>query len=624
MKKAILTAAFLLVLWMGIAFAEDVCYFEKDAYQAAPLSGDWTYTVEDTSILRISTYGKFKGIKLGKTRIRAVNGEEVKTLEAEVVTKITGLSLSEKEITLLEGDVCSIPVSIKPANANKKVLKYSTGDETIAVVDADGTVRAVGVGTCRITVFSAEKSAVLTVTVRREVTGMEFSQDAYTVDVGNSLQLSLLFEPEGASDKVVTWKSSDPSVATVKNGKVSAKKAGETAVTASLSNGILAECTVSVQIPVQKITLKKSSITVPANTDFRVECTVTPSNATDQKLTYVSSDPAVATVDENGNITGRSRGNCRITVTSSNGKKAVAEVKVTWTAVKGLNNYTLQAGPKVGETYRIKAETDPADASDPVLLYSSSAPEIAAVDENGVITAIREGSAVITLATREGNFISECKVTVRASKEGRLDGVVIGINPGHQIRQNTKQYPIAPGSKTTGALNSGCAVGVKTKKYEYQLNLEVSLLLRDLLEEAGATVIMVRTTNDVELTNIERAEMLNTAQVDLAIQVHANKSDKKTKQGLSTYSRFSGDLQEVDYVASKLIHDAMLETTGAKDAGINLSNNYMSLNYSTTPAILVEMGYMSNPEEDVLLSAPEYQQKLAQGLFNGICDFMGR
>lgn len=620
MKKFLLLT-FLLAL---VCFAcAETFYVEKDTYREPPLGDDRTYTISDTSIIRLSTYGKFRGMKLGSTQIAAVKGDETVLLDAEVVPKITGIALAGKELTLLRGESAAIDVTVKPASSAKALL-YESSDASVASVDADGTLHAVSAGICKIKVFSAEKSATLTVKVILPVESVSFSRDVYSVDLQKSLELSLVFAPAGAEDRVLSWESSDPALVSVKNGKITAKKAGDVTVTAQLENGMTAQCTVRAVVPVKKVALKKTKIKVGANKTFSLEASVSPDSATDKALTYVSSNPGIASVDENGVITGVSKGNCRITVSSANGKTAVADVTVTWTGVKSIQNLSVRCSPTVGETYRINAQVLPEDASVTAILYESSAPDIASVDENGVITAHSEGEAVITMTSADGGYFSACKVTVRAPGGMRLEGAVIGLNPGHQVKKNLKKAPIAPGSKTMSALNNGCAVGVKTKKYEYTLNLEVALLLRDLLENAGATVVMTRTEDDVEIDNIERAELLNAAGSDLAIQIHANNNDKSSLRGISTYSRVSGELADSSYAASVLVHDALLASTGAKDAGIIQTNGYMSLNYSETPAILIEMGFMSNPEEDVLMSTPEYQMKLAQGMFDGICAYLGR
>ena len=623
MKKLIL-AALCLFLLTGLALAEDEYYVEKDSYKLPPLNGSWTYTVEDSSILRQSSGGKFKGIKTGVTVINAVSGSETLSFRAEVVPKITAITLSRKEITLLMGESFLPDISVKPASSTAKILTFESSDENVAYIGENGTVIAAGPGKCKIKISSAEKTAYLAVTVNLPVEGVSFPAETIRVPVGKTEKLKLVFTPEGAGESNIDWQSSDPSVATVMGGSVTAKAPGEAVITATLPSGLTAECTVRAVIPVQSITIKKTVIKVSGTESVPLTWTISPKNATETDFTFESTDPSIAVVDENGVVTGVSKGSCRVIITSLSGKKAAAEVRVSWTPVKGINNFSLHAAPRVGEQYTVRAVTEPENASDNVIFYESSDPAIASVDENGVVTAYKPGSVIITMTAKEGGFFTEFPLTVRPADEKRLDGVVIGINPGHQIKKNLKEYPIAPGSKTMGTLNSGFAVGVKTKTPEYELTLAVSLKLRDLLEEAGATVIMTRTENDVELTNIDRADMLNAANVDLAIQVHANSNKKESAHGLSTYSRSKGEWQWASAVASRLIHDALLDSTGAADAGVILYDAYMSLNYSTIPAILVEMGFMTNPEEDLLMETDEYRMKLAEGMYNGICEFMGR
>ena len=172
----------------------------------------------------------------------------------------------------------------------------------------------------------------------------------------------------------------------------------------------------------------------------------------------------------------------------------------------------------------------------------------------------------------------------------------------------------------------GCKVGtqgIKSRVTEYEVNLEVSLILKDMLAEAGATVVMTRTENDVYLTNIDRAEILNKAKVDAAIQVHCN-GGAPSAYGMSSYYRTTGSWVEEGSWMAKCLLKHMLKTTGAKDAGVHVCNTYMSLNYSFTPACLVEMGYLTNVEEDKLLVSPDYQRKLAQGMVDGLLEYFGR
>lgn len=206
----------------------------------------------------------------------------------------------------------------------------------------------------------------------------------------------------------------------------------------------------------------------------------------------------------------------------------------------------------------------------------------------------------------------------------RLSGVKIGIDPGHQLRGNSEQEAVAPGSGETKAKVSSGTQGVKTGVPEYQVNLDVSLQLRDALEALGCTVYMTREVNDVDISNQERAIMMNEYGVDLVLRIHCNGSANSGANGIGLYVNRTGDIAEESLAAAEALLPAMVEATGARRDGIFRRDTYTGLNWSTVPCILVEMGFMSNPEEDVKLSDPEYQQKLVEGMVEGICAYMGR
>ena len=208
--------------------------------------------------------------------------------------------------------------------------------------------------------------------------------------------------------------------------------------------------------------------------------------------------------------------------------------------------------------------------------------------------------------------------------ELRLSGVKIGIDPGHQLKQNSEREAIAPGSSETKPKVSSGTAGVKTGVAEYQVNLDVSLQLRQALEDLGCTVYMTRETNDVNISNQERAIMMNGYGVDLVLRIHCNGAENSSANGIGLYVNATGDIAEDSYAAAEAILPAMAEATGARSDGIFRRDTYTGLNWSTVPCILVEMGYMSNPQEDVKLNDPDYQQKLVRGMVNGICEWLGR
>lgn len=205
----------------------------------------------------------------------------------------------------------------------------------------------------------------------------------------------------------------------------------------------------------------------------------------------------------------------------------------------------------------------------------------------------------------------------------RLSGVKIGIDPGHQEKANSEKEAVAPGSSEKKAKVAGGTRGISTKTPEYVRNLEISLQLRDALEALGCEVYMTRETHDVNISNQERAIMMNEKEVDLVLRIHCNGSTNKKVNGTGLYVNKTGDIAAESYKAAEALLPAMIEATGAHNCGIFKRDTYTGLNWSTVPCILVEMGYMTNPDEDLRLADPEYQQKLVEGMVEGICRYMG-
>ena len=208
--------------------------------------------------------------------------------------------------------------------------------------------------------------------------------------------------------------------------------------------------------------------------------------------------------------------------------------------------------------------------------------------------------------------------------ELRLSGVIIGLDPGHQAHGNSEKEAVAPGSKEKKAKVSSGTSGVKTRVDEYVVVLDIGLQLRDALEALGATVYMTRETHDVNISNQERAKMMNEKGCDLVLRLHCDGADSAKPNGIALYVSKSNDIAAESRRAAELLLPRMLEATGANDRGIHQNDTYTGLNWSEVPCILVEMGYMSNPEEDVKLNDPAYQARLVEGMVNGICDFVGR
>lgn len=200
---------------------------------------------------------------------------------------------------------------------------------------------------------------------------------------------------------------------------------------------------------------------------------------------------------------------------------------------------------------------------------------------------------------------------------------VVVINAGHQKVQDKGQEPLGPGSeKTKNRVTSGTR-GVATGLYEYELNLIAAKKLEKRLLEEGFQVHMVRTSHEVSISNRERAELANAWEADVYLSIHANGSENKKDQGIltiypSSSNPFVAHLSEDSRRLSELLHDAMVKKTGANPVGAVAMDHMSSLNWSKAPAVIIEMGYMSNAEEDRRLSDEAYQNQLVEGMVEGL------
>ncbi len=210
---------------------------------------------------------------------------------------------------------------------------------------------------------------------------------------------------------------------------------------------------------------------------------------------------------------------------------------------------------------------------------------------------------------------------------GALEGAVVCIDPGHQARGDSRQEPVGPGASETKPRVTGGTTGVTTRVPEYEVVLQISMNLKERLEAAGITVVMTRDTNDVSISNAERAQMANAAGADLFVRVHADGSTDANRAGISTLypgaNRWTGPIAPPSERAARLVQDALVASTGATDLGIKPRTDIAGFNWATVPSVLVECGFMTNPVEDRLLSSPHYQDKLAEGMAAGIIAYLG-
>lgn len=203
---------------------------------------------------------------------------------------------------------------------------------------------------------------------------------------------------------------------------------------------------------------------------------------------------------------------------------------------------------------------------------------------------------------------------------------VVCIDPGHQAKADSSHEPVGPGASETKPKVAGGTRGVATGTPESETVLAISLKLRDELEQRGITVVMVRETQDVNIANSERAAIANNANADLFIRLHCDGANSQSAYGLSTLvpasNRWTGPIVGPSRTAADIVHRAVVAATGAKDNGVVERSDLSGFNWAKVPTILVEMGFMTNPAEDARLNDPAYQQQLADGMAEGIEEYL--
>ena len=320
----------------GIAFIKDI-KMSSDNEKVAKVEVDFFSSpgciYADYTIIATGT---------GTTTIRAeVWGERrviEKTFKVTVVkpVKISGITLNRTNPSLFVGKTFQLKAAITPSDATNRTLEWTSSDPSVAEVSSTGLITAKEKGTATITCKAKDGSGVQTsckVTVKVPVSGIALNRANPSLFVGKTFQLKAVVTPSDANNKAVTWTSSDPSVATVSSaGKITAKKKGTATITckAKDGSGVQASCKVTVKVPVNKITLSKTSATISKGKTLALTAAVAPSNANNKAVTWKSSDTSVAAVSSTGKVTAKRAGKATITCTAKDesGTKAMCAITV--------------------------------------------------------------------------------------------------------------------------------------------------------------------------------------------------------------------------------------------------------------------------------------------------------
>ena len=387
-----------------------------------------TWKSSNPDVATVDANGVVTGISEGKATITVRNSNGLSASSEVTVTNIntpiTNVSLNFSDLEIRKDSSQGLRATITPKETtDDKTLTWESSNPEVATVSSTGVVTARRPGNAIITVRTSNGlTDTCNITVISQITSVHLNLTAITLDEGVSQTLRATINPSDTTDDTtLTWLSSNTNVATVdQEGNVTAVKEGVATITVTTVNGRRAECKITVNkpsenIPIESVSLDKTTLTLEEQEAETLVATINPSDTTDDTtLTWKSSNPEVATVDNNGKVTAVKEGSATITVTTVNGKEATCTVTVTKKPVPiesvSLNKTTLTLEEQQAET--LVATINPSDTTDDkTLTWKSNNPEVATVDQEGKVTAVKEGTTTITVTTVNGKEAT-CTVTV--------------------------------------------------------------------------------------------------------------------------------------------------------------------------------------------------------------------
>ena len=295
---------------------------------------------------------------------------------------------------------------------------WSSSDNEIVSVSETGIVTANNIGEAIITAATrwGDHTASCMVSVVVPVTGILLEQEQVELSSGSSKQLIAVIEPDDATNKEVTWTSSNPEIVSVdEDGIITAHNGGTATITAVTKDGqFSADCTVTVPVPVESVSLDKSEMLLKADEACSLNATVLPEDAAVKELIWTSSDESVVTVDDGGTVTAHRPGSAVITVTTVDGGKTDSCV-ITVPAPVPVSGVELEYDSitvDIDTEVELKAIVYPEDAANKNLIWSSSDESVASINSNGVLQAKEVGVAEITVRTEDGSYTATCQVSV--------------------------------------------------------------------------------------------------------------------------------------------------------------------------------------------------------------------
>jgi len=377
----------------------------------------------------------------------------------------TSISISSSATTIQAGNTSQLTATVLPANASNKTVSWSSSNTAYATVNSSGLINAIAAGSVTITATTTDGSnlsAYCAVTVSPStnpipVTGITLNTTTYTLVPAQTYQLVATVAPNNASNKNVTWTSNSSNGSVSNNGLVTANNAGNFRITATTQDGgFTANANFTVTVPVTSVSLATTTYNLTVGQSATLVPTVLPNNATNKSVNYSSSNTSVATVNSSGVVSALNSGTSIVTVTTVDGQfTATATINVTTSSIK-ITRITLNApviqNLTVGQTFQTVATITPSNATNKTLSWTSSHSNIASVSNLGLVTAISNGSTIITATATDGSGKSALYTTTVTTN---VTGVTLNLSTLTLARNATRQLvaTVVPNTASNKAIN---------------------------------------------------------------------------------------------------------------------------------------------------------------------------
>lgn len=350
--------------------------------------------------------------------------------DAYVSSMPTSITVTPATSAMHVGESLKLSVNFLPEGSRAIGVNWTSSNPAVATVSADGTVKAVGNGNATITATTTEGnvlSAGCNVTVTTLPTSLTVSPVESAMHVGDNLELTFSFAPEGCETYPVTWTSSNPAVATVSaEGVVSAVADGNATITATTSGGAVtlsAGCNVTVTTLPSSVKISPADIALNKGEMITLTATVEPANAEKLPLVWWSDDENVATVSTDGTVTATGNGVTSINVIVEGLTVSDKATVTVTTLAEGLTLDPTNYKAEPGAEFTIVATVLPEDASDKSVVWASDNEAVATVDGTGLVKVLAEGEATITCTTADG---SDIKATCHVTAVSGIDEILAG------------------------------------------------------------------------------------------------------------------------------------------------------------------------------------------------------